>query len=253
MSHKNTDYSLVQELHRRGHEIGVFSISNNDAADYWTEGTYDDWLAEMAGARFIVERFANLTDGSVIGVRAPFLHAGGNKQFKMMTDQYFVYDSSITAPLGRVPIWPYHLSYRIPHKCQSNAQKCPSRSYQVWEMVINELDRGQFSGERDFDDNSDSCHMVSSCSNIETPYQFAKLLRQNFDWHSGTNRAPLGLHFDASWLKSNEGFTEELTRFLDEKLDEGSVYVVTMEQVRKTVTFLVKHEIWPGFIVEVEG
>ena len=251
MSHKYTDYSSVQELHRKGHEIGVSSITNKDDPNYWTEGTLNDWVAEMSGAKLILGRFANI--GSVSGFRAPFLRVGGNNQFEFMTSLDFVYDASITAPLGRVPIWPYHLSYRIPHKCQSNAQKCPSRSYQVWEMVINELDRGQFSGERDFDDNSDSCHMVSSCSNIETPYQFAKLLRQNFDWHSGTNRAPLGLHFDASWLKSNEGFTEELTRFLDEKLDEGSVYVVTMEQVRKTVTFLVKHEIWPGFIVEVEG
>ena len=75
---------------------------------------------------------------------------------------------------------------------------------------------------------------------------------QNFDWHFETNRAPLGLHFDASWLKSNEGFTKELTKFLDEVLDRGA-YIVTMEQVRKTVTFLVNHEIWPGFIVEVEG
>lgn len=38
----------------------------------------------MAGARLIVERFANITDGSVIGVRAPYLRVGGNKQFEMM-------------------------------------------------------------------------------------------------------------------------------------------------------------------------
>jgi hypothetical protein len=32
-------------------------------------------------------RFANVTDGSVIGVRAPYLRIGGNKQFEMMADQ----------------------------------------------------------------------------------------------------------------------------------------------------------------------
>lgn len=32
-------------------------------------------------------RFANITDGSVIGVRAPYLRVGGNKQFEMMADQ----------------------------------------------------------------------------------------------------------------------------------------------------------------------
>ena len=45
-------------------------------------------------------------------MRAPYLRVGGNEQFSMMTDQFFAYDSSITAPLGRVPIWPYTLHYR---------------------------------------------------------------------------------------------------------------------------------------------
>ncbi len=47
----------------------MFSISSNSDESYWLDGTYDDWLAEMAGARLIIERFANITDGSVIGVR----------------------------------------------------------------------------------------------------------------------------------------------------------------------------------------
>ena len=102
----------MQELHRKGHEIGVFSITNDENPKYWTNGNYDNWLAEMAGDRLIIERFANITDGTVVGVRAPYLRIGGNEQFNMMTDQFFAYDSSITAPLGRVPLWPYTLHYR---------------------------------------------------------------------------------------------------------------------------------------------
>ena len=112
VSHKYTNYSAVQELHRRGHEVGVFSITNTEDHDYWSQGSYDDWLSEMAGARLIIERFANITDNSVTAVRAPYLKVGGNEQFEMMTDQFFAYDSSIAAPLGRVPIWPYSLHYR---------------------------------------------------------------------------------------------------------------------------------------------
>ena len=41
----------LQDLHRKGHEIGVFSVTRRDEAEYWSEGSYDDWLAEMAGAR----------------------------------------------------------------------------------------------------------------------------------------------------------------------------------------------------------
>ena len=52
VSHKYTNYSAVQEFHRRGHEIGVFSITTRNDPKYWSKGTYDDWLAEMAGDRY---------------------------------------------------------------------------------------------------------------------------------------------------------------------------------------------------------
>ena len=53
VSHKYTNYSAVQELHRKGNEIGVFSITNEDDPKYWTDGNYDSWLAEMAGSRYL--------------------------------------------------------------------------------------------------------------------------------------------------------------------------------------------------------
>ena len=101
----------------------------------------------------------------------------------MMADQYFAYDSSITAPLSRVPIWPYTLQYRypaasgneeiiflrMPHKCHGNSGNCPSRSHPIWEMPINELDRRD---DPDFDENLTGCHLVSSCSNIYHKDQF---------------------------------------------------------------------------------
>merc|ERR1712083_350221 len=144
VSHKYTNYSAVQELHRKGHEIGVFSITSMDKPRYWTDGSYDDWLGEMAGDRLIIERWANITDGSVIGVRAPYLRVGGNTQFAMMNESYFPYDSSITAPLAAVPIWPYTLHHNIPHSCHSNNDAlggCPTEPFPLWELVINELDR----------------------------------------------------------------------------------------------------------------
>ncbi|KAG8226867.1 hypothetical protein J437_LFUL006576 [Ladona fulva] len=228
VNHKYSNYSAIQDLHRRGHEIGVFSLTHRDEPKYWTDGSYEDWLAEMAGARLVVERFANITDGSVVGVRAPYLRVGGNKQFEMMADQFFVYDASITASLGRVPIWPYTLYFRMPHKCNGNAQNCPSRSHPVWEMVMNELDRRD---DPTFDESLPGCHMVDSCSNIQTGEQFGRLLRHNFNRHFNSNRAPLGLHFHASWLKSKKEFKEELIKFIEEMLDRNDVYFVTMLQV----------------------
>lgn len=230
VSHKYTNYSAVQELHRVGHEIGVFSITNNDNEKYWTDGTYDDWLSEMAGARLITETYANITDGTVVGVRAPYLKTGGNEQFTMMSDQFFVYDSSIIAPLARVPVWPYTLHYRMPHKCHGNSGNCPSRSHPVWEMPINELDRRD---DPEFDEVLTGCHLVSSCSNIYYKEQFRALLDQNFQHHYSTNRAPLSLSFDPSWLLANKGFTEVMAEWMDHLLASynNEVYFVTELQI----------------------
>ena len=233
VSHKYTNYSAVQELHRKGHEIGVFSITNNERSRYWTDGSYDSWLGEMAGARLIIERFSNISGGGsnpIIGVRAPLLRVGGNTQFEMMYDQGFFYDSSIVSPLGRVPIWPYSLDYRMPHKCHGNAQACPSRSWPgLWEMPINELDRRD---DPNFDERLSGCHLVSSCSNIYDKEQFGRMIRHNFNRHYLTNRAPLSLSFDASWLKTNKGFTEVLVNFMQEILEEhNDVYFLNEYQV----------------------
>ncbi|XP_037779628.1 chitin deacetylase 1-like [Penaeus monodon] len=228
VSHRYTNYSAVQELHRKGHEIAVFSISNRAEASYWTDGTYDDWLTEMAGARLIIERFANITDNSIIGVRAPYLRVGGNTQFEMMTDQLFIYDASITAPLDRVPLWPYTLYFRMPHKCHGNAQNCPSRSHPVWEMVVNELDRRE---DLMHDEKLSGCHFVDSCTNIREADQFEKLLHNNFNRHYNTNRAPLGLHFTAAWFKRNKEFKNVLLKFINEKRAQNDVYFVTLLQV----------------------
>ena len=102
------------------------------------------------------------------------------------------------------------------------------RSHPVWEMVINELDR------RDdplSDEPLPGCQLVSSCSNIFDPDQFARMLRHNFERHLNSNRAPLGLHFNAVWLKNNKGFKKELIKFIADMLDRNDVYFVTMLQV----------------------
>lgn len=49
--------------------------------------------------------------------------------------------------------------------------------------------------------------------------------------HYNTNRAPLGLHFGASWLKSKKEFREELVKFIDEMLGKNDVFFVNMLQV----------------------
>jgi len=62
-------------------------------------------------------RFGGVNMEDIRGVRVPFLSVGWNRQFLMMREFGFVYDSSMAAPVSDPPIWPYTLDYQIPHKC----------------------------------------------------------------------------------------------------------------------------------------
>merc|ERR1711884_800508 len=229
VSHKYSNYSSDQELHYHGHEIAAHSITHNDDEGFWTDASVNDWAKEMAGARLIIDKFANITDNSVLGLRAPYLRVGGNNQFTMMEEQAFLYDSSITAPLQNPPLWPYTMYFRMPHRCHGDLQKCPTRSHAVWEMVMNELDRRE---DPTVDEDLPGCAMVDSCSNILTGDQFYNFLTHNFYRHFDQNRAPLGLFFHSSWLKNNPEFLDAFLYWIDEVLDKHKdTYFITMTQV----------------------
>jgi len=227
VSHKYTNYSAVQELHRLGQEIGTFSISSSDSAEYWSQGSEETWAREMAGNRKILELFSNITDSSIFGVRAPLLKTGGNNQFSMMNYSFFSYDSSITVPLSDKPVWPYTLDYRVPHPCHNN--NCPTESFPIWEIPINELDRRE---DPTFDEQLTGCGLVSSCTNVQEVSQFRTLLEYNFKRHYTTNRAPLVLAFNPSWLVLNKGFVQELSNWMDSVLSQqNDVYFVTGTEI----------------------
>jgi len=229
VSHKYTNYSAVQNMKRLGHEIAAHSITHHEDEKYWSDGSIEDWAKEMAGSRLIIEKFGNITDNSVVGLRAPYLRVGGNNQFTMMEEQTFLYDSSITAPLRNPPLWPYTLYFKMPHRCHGNLQNCPTRPLAVWEMVMNELDRRE---DPSIEESLPGCAMIDSCGSILTGDQFYTFLTNNFYRHYDQNRAPLGLFYHAAWLKNNPEFYDAFLFWLDETIAEyPDVYFVTMTQV----------------------
>jgi len=234
VSHKYTNYSAVQEMHRLGHEIAAHSITHKNNETFWSQASVEELAKEMAGSRLIIDKFANITDNSVVGLRAPYLRVGGNHQFTMMEEQAFLYDSSITAPLQNPPLWPYTMYFRMPHVCHGNLQNCPTRSHAVWEMVMNELDRRE---DPDIDEDLPGCAMVDSCSNILSGDQFYNFLTYNFYRHFDRNRAPMGLFFHAAWLKNNPEFLDAFLYWVDEVIENhginagNEVFFVTMTQV----------------------
>ena len=88
----------------------------------------------------MLANWANVPEDEIYGSRAPLLKLGGNRQMAALADAGFLYDSTMVAPLSNPPYWPYPLAFSAPHRCFGNSQKCPTRSYSVMEMVMNELD-----------------------------------------------------------------------------------------------------------------
>lgn len=227
VSHAFTNYSAVQELHRLGHEIAVGSITSNPDKKYWSSLSAAEYEAEFDEGRLIAEEFANITEGDIMGMRLPVGRIGGNEQFRMMEERGFLYDSSIAAHRGPLPLWPYILEHRMPHKCIGTDQNCPTRKFPVWEMVMNELDRRD---DHMFSESLTGCYSVDQCSNIIEPKQLRSFLDYNLQHHYATNRAPLGLHFSSSYFLTRKPLLREFAKWIADVGTRGDFYFVTMMQ-----------------------
>lgn len=226
VSHGFTNYSAVQELHRQGHEIAVGSITNNPNQKYWSSMVVEEYAEEFDGSRLIIERFANITQGSILGMRVPAGRVGGNHQFRMMEEFGFLYDSSLAAEKKDKPLWPYTLQHRMPHACLGTNQNCPTKNFTVWEMVVNSLDRR----DEQHSERLTGCHFVDQCSNIREPKQFRNFLEANLQHHYSTNRAPLGLHFTSSYFLTRKDFFREFQKWIADVSQRGDFYFVNMIQ-----------------------
>ncbi|KAK6999569.1 chitin deacetylase 7, partial [Biomphalaria glabrata] len=69
------------------------------------------------------------------GFRIPYLYAGGDDMFDVLTSSGFDYDSSLIVnrrTLNSPPSWPATLDYSWPFECKQG--KCPSSSHSsFWE------------------------------------------------------------------------------------------------------------------------
>ncbi|XP_026299909.1 uncharacterized protein LOC725391 isoform X3 [Apis mellifera] len=221
VSHQYTNYRDVQYLWNIGHEIAAHSVTHRGPEEWWSSNaTIEDWFDEMVGLANIINKYAAVRLEDIKGLRAPFLRIGWNRQFLMMSEFGFVYDSSILVPFSDVPVWPYTLDYKPPHNCVDLEQFCPTRAYPgLWELPLNQLLAGQY-----------TCTRMDSCPSDLSGEEIYKILMLNFKRHYLSNRAPLGLHLHASWFQ-NPSYFYAFTKFMDDVLRLRDVYFVTSYQV----------------------
>ncbi|XP_013100178.2 chitin deacetylase 1 [Stomoxys calcitrans] len=220
VSHPYTNYQYIQKLWNDGHEIAVHSVTHRGPEMWWSHNaTIEDWFDEMVGQANILNRFASVRMEEIRGMRVPFLRVGWNRQFLMMKEFGFAYDSSMVAPFSNPPLWPYTMDYKMPHVCMGNKQNCPSRSYPgIWEMVLNQLEAGDY-----------TCAMIDSCPPHLNGEDIYRMLTHNFKRHYLSNRAPLGLYFHAAWFKKSE-YLNAFMKFVDDLQKLPDVYFVTNQE-----------------------
>ena len=194
------------------------------------------------------------------------LFLGGNNMFEMAHDFGFMYDSSIAAPRGTPPYWPFTYDYRQPFDCSNQPKKdqskrngpgdedsgydhpsdgpgsggnarsrfgrrkreaqdedemtasgekllhrhhrvrrqthflgrplkCPTKAFPgLWEVPINPL-FNEFN----------NCHHADQCvfphaSDDDDTDEIVDFLKENFERHYTTNRAPFQLSFHVTWF-----------------------------------------------------
>ncbi|XP_045477625.1 chitin deacetylase 1 [Harmonia axyridis] len=223
VSHQYNDYQMTQKLWNSGHEIAVHSVTHRGPEDWWSNNaTIEDWFDEMVGEANILNKFSKIRLEDIRGLRAPFLKVGWNRQFLMMKEFGFEYDSSVIAPFNNPPFWPYSLDFKIPHSCSGQKQNCPSRSYPgLWEIVMNPLEVSE-----------NICPMLHSCTSKLSGDEIYTTLMHNFKRHYHTNRAPFGLHFHSTWFKKKDNLFA-FQKFLDDVLKRSDVWFVTNSQAIK--------------------
>ncbi|OQV16218.1 hypothetical protein BV898_09702 [Hypsibius exemplaris] len=211
VSHEWTDYSSVQTLYSKGHEVDVLGVT----LQYDENRTSQSWERETVGMRKILHNFSNISAAEIVGVRAPYLTIGGEDQFKMMYMNDFFFDSSMPVFESEPPFFPFTLDCRINNYCMIDP--CPNNSYPgIWELPL--IMWTDLSGSR--------CNTVDSCTDASSAPEVFELLMSNFERHYSTNRAPFNVFITPAWF-AKEVNARGFRKFLDTILEHKDVYFVT--------------------------
>ena len=132
VTHNYNNYQMVEYFYSKGHEIAVSSVTGKTLR--FANETV--WRNEVIIMRDLLKRFANIPTEDILGARAPQLNPGEDEQFKVLIDEGFIWDSSVSTKVTDFPIYPYTLDYQIPHECK--VKSCPKKAYPgFWEIPTN--------------------------------------------------------------------------------------------------------------------
>jgi peptidoglycan/xylan/chitin deacetylase (PgdA/CDA1 family) len=228
VSHEYTNYQLVHELHRNGHEIAVHSITHFSNTDFWKQQDEAYWRSELQGQREIISKFADIPIDEIKGVRLPFLQSSGNATFQAMHTDNFLYDSSMPTLQTNPPLKPYTLDNGYNQDCQ--IEPCPTGKFPgLWLIPLVALTRKSVDASGAPMENS--CSMADAC--IPAPLTVEdtlEYLKSNFLRHYESNRAPFPLFLHQAWLQDANRY-EGYMQFVDWIRAKDDVHLVSVQEV----------------------
>merc|ERR1712179_511863 len=229
ITHMYNDYSLTNELHRRGSEIAAHSVSHKpDVQNYWKPMDYDTWFKEINDAKSMINKYGKIPLDDIKGWRAPFLETGGDIMYKAMHDAGFTYDCSISTyrysnwytiegeDKPRGALFPYTMDYESDLKC--SVGKCPKETYPgFWVTPMTDLDDPRsWTNETYTPEVKVPCNMLGSCiqgNETDTEWDciddeckdnMVQWLKDSFAEHYDKNKAPFGLYTHYAWLQNDD-------------------------------------------------
>lgn len=225
ITHEYTNYSLVHELWRRGHDIALHSITHQTNTQYWAKLNESQWRAEIVDQRDQMAAFAAITKTDIKGVRAPFLQTSGNDFYKALVGGGFAWECSRPTWNQRTPgLWPYTNDYLSTQDCQ--IPPCPNDAFAgFWTVpMLDTIGIDEF-----------PCAMIDECTPVPmTADETYALLEKNFNDQYNGNRAPFGIFTHSAYVVGNETeFNERktgLTRFLDFLATKKDVFIVSVSK-----------------------
>jgi len=222
ITHNYNDYHYMEKLAKEGHEIALKGMDTDRPISYWTKASEDTLKKDFVTERRIMGLFGRIPEASIQGMRVPFLKGDGNAQFSMMAHNGIRWDSTLSVEPLDIPIWPYSLNYKIPHRCYppDKQAQCPARSFPgLWEIPLNQ-----------FTDTIDGqCSLLGSCARAESVDDMVDSLNKNFNKHYTTNRAPYVLPMSTNWFVPEH--LMGLMKWIDEILStHQDVFFVTGTQ-----------------------
>jgi len=245
LSAQYTDFTLVNQYYKMGHEMASHSITHRSNIDYWKGLNVDGWSDEALGMRKMITQFAAIPAEEIKGFRAPFLQMGGDEMFTALERDGFGYDCSwVSRNYGYLDLdkglFPYSLDYATVQDCE--IKPCPSCEYnKLWVQPMLDLEDLWLGADPFHPNNGMPCSMLDGCIIIKdnpTREDVKGMLMQNFLRNRNGTRAPMGFYMHAAWFFGDtlifhydgyKDFIQEVTETYDDvwfvTVNEGLNYV----------------------------